>query len=519
MAASQQTSPYGIAYPSSSDLIKNSGTTAELASILQAMASTTNAALGAIDGKVGARIIPDGSNIDEFRAAAYEGRWNCQTTEAAKKLSGNLPFGLAQFGLEVKHNNGVAWQIAYPGSTGAVKQVVARKYSLFSPNIGWSAWEPYGNGFSGSDGGGAQHRRKMLEQRNRLGHGGKIGVGDAVPVGISFDHGFSKYQSILLPHLKRLGIPHAVAVNTDGLGSGENTGVSYPELQNFALNYGAVITNHSRSHNDATTEADMENAILGSLRLLQTNCPKTVVDSYIMPGVNGTRYDGFNSGADDYSKWWTHPAGRIILDNHAVVTSAMLGNAIPADGESTLTMDRRGFDYASQATEVQNLITALRGTGMGIQIFNHPNLIDSGSYITTDRIVQLLEWLASERDAGRVELLSATGFAWAEAGTTRRHNLTAGKTWGATPLALDIEPLYEGARGYQRQLLAKCSASANVTLSVMDDTGALNASVTQDVSAGGAARLNFGIPIDSKTLTFTATTSAGTLSGHAVYAV
>ncbi|MEU5838572.1 hypothetical protein ABZ820_33570 [Streptomyces diacarni] len=463
------------------------------------------------------RKIPLNDNLNNYRSEFHQGPWWIYVTSEAQTVVNRPPF-TGGFYLDVKFFNNIAWQIAYPAGDASQKQPMTRKYRYF-PSEGWNDWEPLGGSAAPSSTTTQQQRHLMLKQRNRLGHGGVIGVGDKVAVGLSFDHGFANYRDILLPHLTRLGLPHAAAVNTATLNTGESAGVSYPQLQDWALNKGLVLANHGRSHSDATTESGMEDMILGSLELLKTNCPKTIVDTFIAPGTSGTGFDGFNNGMDDYTKWWTHPAGRIMIDNHASVTAGMYGMALPLDGEPIQSMDRVGFDYDSQATEIQNRITALQGTGMGIQIFNHPSLIDVSGYITTTRIVAFLEWLAAERDAGRVEVLSSAAFAWARSGTVKRHDLAKGAVWSAGSTTIALDPLFNWVRGYHRQLAVKCSIAANVALTVTDNTGLLNTTVTQTVGAGSVARLNFGIPVDSTSITLNASTTAGVLSEMTAYAV
>lgn len=464
------------------------------------------------------RKIPLLADLNEFRTAFHQGPWWIYETAEAQGIINRPPF-TGGFFLDVKFFNNIAWHIAYPAGSASQKMPMARKYAALAP-VGFTEWEPFGGGGEApSTTTTQQQRHMMLKQYNRLGHGGTIGVGDKVAVGLSFDHGFANYRDILLPVLTRLGLPNALAVNTDILNSGESLGVTFDTLQGWTLNKGTPLSNHGRSHDDATTEAGMSDMILGSLEALRVNCPKTIVDTFIAPGTGGTGFDGFKNGISDYRRWWTHPAGRIMIDNHATVTAGLLGMALPLDGDPIQTMDRVGFDYASQATELRSRISGLAGTGMGIQIFNHPNLIDNGSYISSAAIISFLEWLAAERDAGRVEVLSSVAFAWAKSGTTKRHDLAKNLVWAAGSLTIPLAPMHEWVRGRHRQLAVKVSAAANVTLKVTDDTGALNTTVTQAVAANGTARLNFGIPTDATTLTLTATTSTGTLSAHTVYAV
>lgn len=514
-----ETNPHGIYYPAPNDYVKTPESPAKLAEDIMKTATTSAAAIEAVQTKLSPRKIPLGSDLHDFRSEWHQGPWWIYTNDEAFTIKNRPPF-TGGFYLDVKYFNNISWLIAFPAGDASQKTPMMKKYRYF-PSAGWNDWEPLGStGAASAEVLAPQsNRHMMLKQRNRLGHGGTIGVGDKVAVGLSFDHGFANYRDILLPHLIRLGLPHSVAVNTSTLGSGESEGVTYSHLQDWAINHGVVLANHGRSHGDATDEPGMMDMILGSLELLHEHCPKTIVDTFIAPGTSGTGFDGFNNGMDDYTKWWNHPAGRIMIDNHASVTAGLHGMALPLDGDPVQSMDRVGFDYGSHASDIQNRVTALQGTGMGIQIFNHPSLIDKTGYITSTRVVQFFEWLAAERDAGRVEVLSSSAFAWAVSGTEKRHDLIAGMTWSGESLTVPLTPLWDWARGYQRQLSVTCSTAADVTLTVSDDTGLLDTSVTQSVTSGGVARLNFGIPTDSDELTLTATTTSGTLSDHHVCAV
>lgn len=361
------------------------------------------------------------------------------------------------------------------------------------------------------------NRRELLLQQSRLRHAGQIGVGDKTPVGLSFDHGYANFRDLVLPHLIRLGLPHSSAVNTSGLGTGESEGVTMDILQNWSINHGTEMMNHGFSHRDAVTPEAMESDIVGALHDLQAGMPKVTIDGFIMPGVAGTLWDGFASGVVP-SKWYTHPAGRMIVDNHAVITSALLGQATPMNGTPITSVDRAGIDTNSWVTLIQNRITSLQGTGMGIQIFNHPSLINTEGRISLDRLVGFLEWLAEQRDLGNIEVLTASGFGWASTLHDKRPDISKG-VWTNNSATLTLAPLREWAAGSQWMLSVESSAASNITLTVKDDTGALNKTVTQTVKAKGTARACFTIPLDTLTLTMTATTSAGTLSGHRVNAV
>lgn len=360
-------------------------------------------------------------------------------------------------------------------------------------------------------------RREMILQKSKTRHGGEIGIGDKTPVGLSFDHGFANFRDLVRPHLERLGLPHSVAVNPSSLGTGESLGVTMNNLSTWSINHGTELMNHGHSHRDALTPEAMESDILGALEQLKVGVPKVTIDGFIMPGISGTAWDGFAAGQLN-QQWYTHPAGRMILDNHAVITGAQLGQATPVHGTPTVGVDRAGWDMGSWVTVMQNRILALRGTGMGIQIFNHPSLIDTEGGVASARVVSFLEWLANQRDLGNIEVLTVSGFGWASTLHNKRPDISIG-SWVGNESILTLDPFWNWAAGSQWMLSVNSSVAGSVRLSVKDDTGSLNKVAQVPVVAGGTARTCFTIPLDSKTVTMTASIAGGTLSGHRVNAV
>ncbi|PRB69528.1 hypothetical protein [Arthrobacter sp. MYb213] len=360
------------------------------------------------------------------------------------------------------------------------------------------------------------HKRGLMRQESKLRRGGRVGTSGATPVALSFDHGFANFRDFVLPHLKRLGLPCSVAVNTSTLGSGESLGVSYAELQAYSLNSGVELCHHSRDHGDVgfalTNTTALRDKILGPIQLIEDGCPECVADAYIMPGVSGTQYQGFNAGVP-YKNWWEHPAGRIIIDNFPVVTGILPGQGVPMLGEPVDGVGRIGWDSSSWATETRNRIQSLSGTGLGTHIYMHPSFINNG--ITDAAVVTMLEWLAEQRDAGQIEVLTVSGFSWADT-SEMRMKLSKESAWVDDTTVLELAPLHEYLRGSQVMLSGVSSAGGQVTLTATSDAGGLNASVTQTVVAGGKARLCFSVPKSTTTITLTST---GGLNSREVTAV
>lgn len=371
----------------------------------------------------------------------------------------------------------------------------------------WSEWRDSnpGQSVSATETPEPAARAEMLRQASKLRHGRVVGTSGATPVALSFDHGTTNFRTLVLPHLIRLGLPCSLAFMPDGLGT-TGDDATWAELQEWSLNHGVELAHHARSHDDVPNALDdipaLEHQLLSSIEDANTNMPEVVADAFIMPGVSGTGYGGFNGGISDPSLLYTHPAGRMILSNFPVITWGMLGQAIPMTGEPVRFVDRIGIDTASFATLAQNKITSLQGTGMGISVFMHPAYLTVDGRITESRLVSFLEWLAAERNAGRVEVLTVSGFAYADTGSDRRLNLAPSEKWASNVFELEIDPLYNWAQGAQVVLETTAHTAGQFTLSATSDTGGLSASKKVDgVKAGDRLRLVFSIPKSAKKIT------------------
>ena len=373
---------------------------------------------------------------------------------------------------------------------------------------GWEDWMRIA-GDTSTSGNGSQlnHRRDAMKQASRMRRGGVIGTNGATPVSLSFDHGYVNFRDKVLPHLRRLGLPSTSAFNQGQLGSGENEGISWPQLQEYGLNYGVEFAHHGYSHTDiadASTNVErITNALTSSIDLVKTQMPEVVADAFILPGVGGTNYDGFNGGAEPES-WWTHPAGRALMQHFPVVSAKRRGVAVPLMRGEDLSFgsDRLGWDTANGADTLKSHIQSLAGTTMGVKCFMHPSQIGLAGKISEAKLVETLEWLAAERDAGRIEVLTVSGFAYADVTSNARMNIAP--SWTGDQAVISLSPMLDYLAGAQVLVETTADTSGTLTISATSDTGGLDASVTHTATAGRRYRLAFSIPKSAKTITITA---------------
>src|SRR6185312_3430493 len=349
------------------------------------------------------------------------------------------------------------------------------------------------------------HHRELMLERARTRHGGRIGTGGKGVVVITIDHAFDRFESKLMAKVIDHQLPITLVPSPSDFGGLGNETMTFAKLQSWAIQYGWEIVNHSRDHGDAVADSLIRDKILGSLEALHAGCPLVTIDGYVMPGVGATGYNGFGAGAD-WSQWWSHIAGRTILDNHAVVSSVTPGYVVPLSGAPVTAMTRLGVDITSWAGLAEDMVVEAGALGGMVNIYGHPIRLDQEGYISSERWGQMLDFIAAERDAGRVEVLTMGAAAWADAGSSHVVNLAKSAAWVSGSATIDLSRAYAWARGSTWEL--SVDSAAAVTLSASDDTGALNISRTITPN-GGRARLGFSIPAASSSLTVSASGGDG----------
>lgn len=343
---------------------------------------------------------------------------------------------------------------------------------------------------------------------------GVIGT-DGPAVCLVFDHGTNFFGSKVLPILRELGLPATLGLNSKMLdptykfNSHDNL-TTWAQVQGWALSDGIEIWNHGRFHNPGSTDAATVTEIVGGRQELETLLPKVPVEGWLHTGA----YGGFNSG-DSAQAYWTYPVGGIILGSHAIATGNIQGSQAltgePVPGRDGLFLD-------TGTAPVKNAIIAAQKQRSGFMVRHHPQFLDAEGYITTADLRTFLEWVAAERDAGRLTVLTGGGLALGDASTAERDDIADPAGWATNTQVVSLAST-QRARGSVREFSVHSSTASTVTFTVTDNTGALNLSRAVAVGAGGTARASFTIPLDAGSLTFTAAATGTTLSGHRVLSV
>lgn len=221
---------------------------------------------------------------------------------------------------------------------------------------------------------------------------------------LRFDHGLANFNTLVLPHLKRLKLPAAICLNAGDWARTENAGVTKEIVNGWVTEGWLEVWNHALNHTDVTDPSKFQEQIVTGLTQLRADLPAAVIDGFMPPGSGS--YIDFNGG-DTVESWWKTDAGRLILQHHAVASGYISGTVYrvldgqPRQGQGHYTVDT--LSLADLKARVQGAYSPVRG----VQLMLHPSRLDTTGYIASSDYVAFLEWAAAERTAGRLVVLGA----------------------------------------------------------------------------------------------------------------
>ena len=377
----------------------------------------------------------------------------------------------------------------------------------------------------------------VAEQKLRARRGGTIGVGTTTQViSIRFDHGAQEALDMgILDACDRLDLPYTMCLNAEASIPAEKP-IPWADVRRLVAGGGMEVNNHSLTHSpDAPTEADQQAQIIDGLRKLQERVPDQAVEVWTQPGLYDTKYGGYNEG-DDPLRYIDTVAGRMIHAHHGFATGLTRGRYVPLDGTIPTGMQTVIVDTNSAAHVQSNLnrLWSLSPRGRTV-VALHPERCTRdplGSFQPASEIIKWLEWIAAERDAGRVEVLTHAGMAIADAGTHRQALLTssgstvsagASRSWQAGTTALaGFMPAVFGAM-WQAKAVLTSPTGGDVTVTATCGSATATKTVTLAPNKPTTIRRHITLPLgtrgDIPTVTITAGTGDVTVTGLRLQAV
>ena len=447
--------------------------------------------------------IARGTDPELLWSEDYNGTWSVINVPIAEELG--LP---SASGMLMLHNGSASNFNQHVFITLRGKVFTRRRLSNGNI-IGWFPDEDEGQETAavstGVSGGSVAAYDTMLRGRGRIGTGGR-------PVlAFRFDHSAKPFIEKVKPILDKYGLPATLACFVNmmnpqpGYNSDVSHGYTWQDVQT-CFHTGVEVFSHSWSHQDATTEAGIRHEIYDSRLELEKQMPDLFVHGWANPGI-GNAYNGYWGGASSHHlEMGFDPAGALIANTYACFNTNIAG----VTQLGTRNLAHRTIEKITSLDTVKNRVRAAADTTTAAVLMLHPNQLDADGRMSTDLFEEVCAWIAAERDAGRLEVLTMSGVALADPSTDYRHNLApALPQWSKSGDTYSVKvPLHFAsfARGSTRQLRVVPSQDGQVVMRVSavgDST--MDVSRTVQATAGVPVLMPVGVPRTATDLEITVT--------------
>ena len=446
-------------------------------------------------------------DIGELRGKDDAGEYVVASVDAAKMITGwpeNQP------GYLINRTMGVPTQ-----------QVIT--YTSEGPRLWWREWRPGPQSWSDWIEPG-KRQDVALEHAIRADaaakrHGYTVPTNGRGVVMLRFDDYPQDFIAKVLPLLRKYDMPAYWACTVRHVEQEQPT--DWSVVQDWFLQDGVRIWNHSKTHSNSTTAKDIFDNIVGAADYFESKMPHVAIDGWVAPGTGtSTPYNDF-SGGQPASYWGTY-AGRLIMQRHGIVNGGTGGFMQPMGGNA-VAQSHYTFEQSTIAQFKEQVQIAQRGP-YALSMMAHPQNLGTFSYMSMGDFEACLAWLAAERDAGRLMVLTGDVAPVLSPGGGIRNDLApnfpTGSLATAKTYSIDTTPTY-WAGGGVREFEATVTADAESVIS-LEVTGAPAKTKQFTIPAGvSTVRTFFGMPKGFTTVGLTVRRVSGgavTLNAAHLYA-
>ena len=399
----------------------------------------------------------------------------------------NLPVELP--GYLVNLPGGIKFQLYY--AYGVSPAVYIRTHLVSGE---WTKWSKLGE--SAQEGGAAlnYHVRSDIARKR---HGYKAYTNGLPVVMLRFDDYPRQFKTKVLPRLRENHLPAYFAVTKRWVEELEPT--PWDEVEGWCLNDGIRMWNHSMTHSNHTTQPEITDAIINAADYFEQQMPDVAIDGWVAPGV-GTSPAYVDFDGKDIEDFTSSYAGKLIMSRHGIINGARMGYLQPMGGhpigQTHETYDT--FTLAQFKTRVQESYAGPYALSMMI----HPDKIGATGGMSQSDFNAAMDWLAAERDAGRVLVLTGDIAPALDPGFGQRNDLMPVKSYRSLPFSQTVNiPKVAWARGGSREIAVtlKADAPSQVTLTVAGRK--VSKTVTYSIPAGvSTVRTFITIPLSNSSI-------------------
>lgn len=445
-------------------------------------------------------ILPRDSDLNDVRTDGIYG--------AASGVTLNRPVPLN--GIVEVMSVGVGVMQRYT-TVNAVPEVWMRRGQSDGSN--WFPWvrlDAGGIELDGSGGGGLGH--DLLRQGIEARKGGRIGTAGRGVIALRFDDAPAEFVSKVLPLLEERGLPFTRVTTSESINGVDLPAGTFEDMQDYSIQFGGEVWNHGRTHGEASG-AELDGEISGALDTLREAMPRIPIDCFAPPG--GSISWGGYMPSNSVENYTTTVAGQMVMNLHGLVTGYYPNSYYwPIDGKMRDGQNHYSCDVYN-ANTMKTLIDRARDWRVGIVMMWHAHNLDTTGNTTTAALTEALDYLAAERDAGNLLVLTVSGMATADTSSDyRRDPLSthSGSDWSES---FQFPQFRREITGSTRELTATVTgtAGATVTSKVGESTR------THTIPAGGSLDLRHPATIPTDATSLSVSITGGTTANAHLHAV
>ena len=399
----------------------------------------------------------------------------------------NLPVELP--GYLVNLPGGIKFQLYY--AYGATPAVYIRTHLVGGE---WTEWNKLGES---AQGGGAALNYHVRSDIARKRHGYRAYTNGLPVVMLRFDDYPQQFKTKVLPTLRENHLPAYFAVTKRWVEDLEPT--PWDEVEGWCLNDGIRMWNHSMTHSNHTTRPEITDAIINAADYFEQQMPNVAIDGWVAPGV-GTSPAYVDFDGKDIEDFTSSYAGKLIMSRHGIINGARMGYLQPMGGHPIAQTHETYDDFtlAQFKARVQESYAGPYALSMMI----HPGKIGTTGGMSQADFDAAMAWLAAERDAGRVLVLTGDIAPALDPGFGQRNDLMPVRSHRSLPFSQTVNiPQVAWARGGSREIAVtlKAAAPAQVTLTVSG--WKVSKAVTYSIPAGvSTVRTFITVPLSSSSI-------------------
>lgn len=371
--------------------------------------------------KKSGNILP-GDNLDFWYIPEKAGYWSVNSTDTAQQII-NLPVPAPGKLINIPGGINTQIYISYAITGYPAGYFVRNRSGL--PTSTWSDWVDLMSAGSGRGGDHAlKHMYRNDEARKRLGYK----IGGPAAVALQFDDYNAAFRDKVLPILREFDVPATMALAVNWVEGTVNhelaEAVPWLTVQDWVLNDGIEAQGHSWTHSDAQTTAAITKEIVESADHMESEMSSVVIDQWSMPGTGSeSPYGGYHGRS--ISDFTETLAGKLLLSRYGFVGAARGGYFQPGGGVDYIGQSH-GIGESNTVSEAKADIEAAIEGGYAVAMMHHPGWLDTAGYKTTAQLRELIQWLAQQRDAGRLIITTRRALNVFDSSTNYRDNLLPG---------------------------------------------------------------------------------------------